>query len=173
MKIPALFFLCCACAAHLAGADGEKIPKSERREMRKPDGGKPDAKPAAPEAQARALSRLRERLEITDDAAWSVVAERIARVDELRRAAGGAVPAAAADRGKRADRMEGAGGEREALRAAVTDRLPDAEVRSRLARLAEVQRQNTAKLARAHEELRAVLTVRQEAIAVMFGILPP
>jgi tRNA A37 methylthiotransferase MiaB len=58
------------------------------------------------------------------------------------------------------------------LRAAITDKLPDAEVKSRLERLREVRKQNEAKVAKAQEELRAVLSVRQEAVAVMFGLLP-
>jgi hypothetical protein len=58
------------------------------------------------------------------------------------------------------------------LRAAITEKLPDAEVKSRLDRLREVRKQNEAKVAKAQEELRAVLSVRQEAVAVMFGLLP-
>jgi len=58
------------------------------------------------------------------------------------------------------------------LRAAITEKLPDAEVKSRLERLREVRKQNEAKVAKAQEELRAVLSVRQEAVAVMFGLLP-
>ena len=58
------------------------------------------------------------------------------------------------------------------MRAAITEKLPDAEVKSRLERLREVRKQNEAKVAKAQEELRAVLSVRQEAVAVMFGLLP-
>jgi hypothetical protein len=152
----------------------DKLPKSERREMRKSgDTAAADEKrPAPSDLQARIQSRLRERLEITDDAEWAVIAERITRVEELRRAAASG-PLATLDRAKRGGKGDSGGTEREALRAAIADQLPDAEIRSRLARVAEVQKQNQAKLARAQEELRAVLTVRQEAIAVMFGVLPP
>ncbi|MDP3069330.1 MAG: hypothetical protein Q8N18_03530 [Opitutaceae bacterium] len=166
----------------LRAADGDKIPKTERRELRRATDGdfvepkkesKKDGKPAVSDQQARTLDRLRERLEITDDEEWAIVAERLARVEEARRAAGGPVASPAMDRGKKPDRKDAGGGERDALRAAVADRLPEAEVRSRLSRLAEVQRQHAAKLTRAQEELRAVLTVRQEAITVVLGILPP
>ncbi len=185
LVVPLIF----ASAALLAAADGvkpdkedrpdkadkpDKATKAERREMRKAgDGGASDEKrPASADPQARAQSRLRERLEITDDGEWAVILERIQRVEELRRTVAGA-PASGADRGKRSSRSEGVAAEREALRSAVADHLPDAEIRARLARVAEVNRQNQAKLARAQEELRAVLTVRQEAIAVVFGLLPP
>ena len=50
--------------------------------------------------------------------------------------------------------------------------MPDGEIKARLDRLREVRKENEAKLAKAQEDLRAVLTVRQEAIAVMYGLLP-
>jgi hypothetical protein len=53
------------------------------------------------------------------------------------------------------------------------DGLPDAELRLRLARAHELQREREARLARARAELRAVLTVRQEAVAVLAGLLEP
>ncbi|MBL9202076.1 MAG: hypothetical protein JNL39_16310 [Opitutaceae bacterium] len=154
-------------------AKPEKIPKEERREMKRAgDAPSKDDRPRSSDMQARISSRLRERLEVTDDAEWAVISERITRVEELRRATA-AGPLAAIDRAKRSARGESAGTEREALRSAVTDRLPDAEIRSRLARLGEAQKREAAKLAQAQEDLRAVLTVRQEAIAVMLGLLSP
>ena len=53
------------------------------------------------------------------------------------------------------------------------DKLTDAEIRLRLARAHEVHEQHQAKLAQAQASLRAVLTVRQEAVAVTYGLLPP
>jgi len=74
--------------------------------------------------------------------------------------------------GNRAGRGATASPEQDALRQAVTDKLPDAEVKSRLARLREVRKANEEKLTKAQENLRAVLDVRQEAVAVMAGLLP-
>jgi hypothetical protein len=133
--------------------------------------------------QARMLSALRERLEVTDDEEWKVISERIAKVSELRRSAGGAPfgmfggrggpPPAGSDRGtSRGPRPGGGSGELAALSTAVRDKLPDAEIKSRLDRVREVRKENEAKLAKAQEELRAVLSVRQEAVAVVFGLLP-
>jgi hypothetical protein len=59
-----------------------------------------------------------------------------------------------------------------ALASALRDKLPDAEIKSRLDRLRDQRKESEAKLARAQEELRAVLTMRQEAMAVMAGMLP-
>lgn len=59
-----------------------------------------------------------------------------------------------------------------ALSSAIRDKLPDAEVKSRLDRVRQARRDNELKLAKAQEEFRAVLSVRQEAVAVVFGLLP-
>ena len=58
-----------------------------------------------------------------------------------------------------------------ALGLAIQDKLPDAEIKSRLERLREKRREAEASLTKAQEELRAVLSIRQEAVAGMFGVL--
>jgi hypothetical protein len=169
-----------------------KPNKIERREMKLEGGSATDGKfnqrdgsgdvrgnkSASEDAQARIMSKLREQFEVTDDAEWSVIAERIAKVSDLRRNLAGGTGLRASplvgDKSKRVDRSGvSARPEQDALRAALKDKLPDAEIKVRLARVHEVHEQHEAKLARAHEELRAVLTVRQEAMAVMAGLLPP
>lgn len=135
------------------------------------------------EMQARMLTALRERLEVTDDEEWKLISERIAKVSELRRSSGGAPfgmfggrggpPPGGGDRGSsRGPRPGGGSSELAALSTAVRDKLPDAEIKSRLDRVREVRKENESKLAKAQEELRAVLSVRQEAVAVVFGLLP-
>ncbi len=169
-------FVMLAVVPALGAADAtkpNKIPKEDKREMKRSgDAPAKEERANATDIQARLQSRLRERLEITDDAEWTVVAERIKRVEELRRTVAGGV-ISALDRAKRSTRGEGAAADREALRAALADRLPDAEIRSRLTRVGEVHQQNLEKLAKAEADLRAVLTVRQEAVAVLFGVLQP
>lgn len=140
----------------------DRETKADRREMKHPGGDKPARDPKA-EAE-RALTRLREAMRVTDDAEWAIISARIAAVQ----AAGGGTGAK--------DKAKPAGAERaaqDALRSAVRDGLPEAELRLRLARLAEVQRERGASLDRARAELRAVLTVRQEAVAVVAGLLDP
>ncbi len=142
------------------------------------------------------LGALRERLEVTDDEEWKLISERVAKVAELRRATGGAggpmmfggfggrggpPPGggqAAGSEGRGRGGFTGRGGpgggnaELAALSTAVRDKLPDAEIKSRLERLRQSRQDSEAKLAKAQEELRAVLTVRQEATMVVFGLLP-
>jgi len=146
-------------------------------------GGSPE------EMQARMLASLRERFEVTDDEEWKLISERLAKLSELRRNAAGAGgiggfagrgPGGGAPGGDRGGPTAGRGGrgtaggstELAALSGAVRDKLPDAEIKSRLERLREVRKDNEVKLAKAQEEFRAVLSVRQEAIAVVFGLLP-
>ena len=140
----------------------DREEKGESREMKRTGGEKPGRDPGA--EAARSLVRLREAMRVTDDAEWAVIAERIAAVQA---AGGGAGPK---------DKAKPASAERtaqDALRVAVRDGLPDAELRLRLARAHELQREREARLARARAELRAVLTVRQEAVAVLAGLLEP
>ena len=149
----------------------EKPGKTERREV-KHDAAGGGEKPAVQDQQAKFLLKLREQFDVADDAEWEVLAARIAKLADLRRgAAAGATGAnvASVPNNKRSGRSP----EQDALRAAVADKLPEAEVRARLSRLHDVRLQEEAKIAKAQEELRAVLTVRQEAVAVMVGLLPP
>jgi hypothetical protein len=168
---------CCALIAFAIAAapalHAAKPGKVERREM-KADGA--DAKPAkvsAEDAVSKALTKLREQFEVADDAEWEVIAGRIQQVTELRRTLTGSPSlrggAVATDKVRRSTR----GNEQDMLRTAVRDKLPDAEIKARLARAHEVRQQDEEKLAKAQEELRAILTVRQEAIAVVAGLLPP
>ena len=136
--------------------------------------------------QARMLNVLRERMGVTNDDEWAVISERLAKVTEARRAAAGGPGAAmmfagrgpggdsgrGGDRGSSTRSRTGGGTEVAALTAAVQDKLPDAEIKSRLDRVRELRKQNEAALAKAQEDLRAVLSVRQEAIAVLAGLLP-
>lgn len=127
----------------------------------------PKSNPA--DAQARGLDRLRERLVVPDDTEWALMVERITKIEEIRRTIWTST-APGAEKGKRGS---SANPERDALRSAVTDNLPDAEIKSRLARAHEIHRQNEARLAKAQADLRAILSIRQEAVAVMAGLLPP
>jgi hypothetical protein len=128
------------------------------------------------------MGYLREQFAVTDDAEWTLIAARITAVSDIRRAAGGGRGGFGGGGPGGPGGGNNGGGNRggratgnpdvDALRQAITDNLPDAEIKSRLARVRDTRKDNEVKLAKAQEELRAVLTVRQEAIAVMAGLLP-
>jgi hypothetical protein len=154
---------------------GDQTDGSDRRNMTPQD------------MQARMLAGLKERFEVTDDEEWKVISDRLAKVMELRRntagggfggfggrgGPGGGTPGGDSTRGTRGSRGTGGGSpEVAALSSALRDKLPDAEIKSRLERVREMRKENEAKLSKAQEELRTVLSVRQEATAVVFGLLP-
>lgn len=128
------------------------------------------------EMQNRMLTRLRDEMGVTDDQEWKLISDRIQKLMELRRASGpfggfglgGPRGANGNARGMNAP----SSAEVDALRSAIDDKLPDAEVKARLERLRDTRAQAEAQLAKARDDLRSVLTVRQEAIAVLAGLLP-
>lgn len=133
---------------------------------------------SAQDIQARMLAGLRERFGVVNDDEWAVISERLLKLTELRRSMAG--PAGGARGGPPGGdpRMAARGGrpggtpEAAALQVAVNDKLPDAEIKVRLAQLRKTRKENETKLEQAQEDFRAVLTIRQEAVAVLLGLLP-
>ena len=132
--------------------------------------------------QARMMTAMRDRFGVADDEEWNLISARIQKVTELRRGSGGGTggfggfrggPPGGADTSNRGGRGTRPGGspEVEALQAAINDKLPAAEIKARLTRLRETRKTAEVTLQKAQEELRAVLSVRQEATAVIFGLL--
>jgi Spy/CpxP family protein refolding chaperone len=123
---------------------------------------------------AQMIARLKDTFGVTDDAEWTVISQRLTAVMDLRRTTqGGGFPMRGgnnADRGNRPGRTQNP--ELEALRSAIRENMPDAEIKARLDRYREVKKENEAKLVKAQEDLKAVLTVKQEAIAAMMGMIP-
>ncbi|MBI3877025.1 MAG: hypothetical protein HY300_13900 [Verrucomicrobia bacterium] len=172
----------------------------------------------------RMLDRVREQLEVKDDAEWKVISERIGKVMEARRATGGPggfggpgglggpgafrPPNDGGQDGVRPQRDGGQGrpggvrggpdgqgggrpqGERgqggpggpggfnresnpeaEALQKAIQANAPAEEIKAKLTALRDARKASEAKLEKAQDELRTVLSARQEAIAVTMGVL--
>lgn len=143
----------------------------------------------------RMLERLRESFDVKDDAEWKLISGRIAKVMDARRAAGGmggpgfGGPGGPGGFGGGPDgpRVSGGGrppGERgsdgfnrqadpeaEALQKSLEAKAPTEEIKARLAKLRDARRAKEALLDKAQEELRQILSVRQEAVAVTAGLL--
>jgi hypothetical protein len=123
----------------------------------------------SPEAM---MDALKTRFGVTDDAEWAIISPRITAIMELRRGSGGMGGFGGGFRGGDNNRQGNTGNpELDALRSAVTDNMPDAEIKARLDRFREVRKGNDAKLEKARADLQSVLTVKQEAVAVMMGLL--
>ncbi len=139
------------------------------------------------EMRQRMMDRYREQLDVQDDAAWKLVEERITKVMEARRDAGGfgrgmammgrGARGGGQDQGGQGRRQgpPGFGGEpdpaAEALQKAVEDKASNDEVKAKLAKYRESRKAKQAKLAAAQEELRKIVTPRQEAMCVLMGLL--
>lgn len=121
------------------------------------------------EMQARILANLRTQFAVADDAEWKLISDRILKVMELRRSVAGPGFAMVMFRGNRPGAT--ANPEVDALRTAIDDKLPEAEIKARLGRLREARKQAEVRLNQAREDLRSILTVRQEAVAVLLGLL--
>jgi len=136
----------------------------------------------------RMLERFKERLEVKSDDEWKIISERIEKVMTAQRdtRVGGGFGGGGRQRGggdnATADNSNGGrrnrggfGGEpspeAEALQKAIDDKASSDDIKAKLAKVRDSQKEKEAKLAKAQDELRKVLSVRQEATAVLMGLL--
>ena len=129
--------------------------------------------------QERVNGSLREQMGVTNDDEWSLIQERINAVSKARAAVmadGGGMMGMG---GMRGGFGGGRGGgmssrlspEAQALQQAIDDGAPAAQIKDLLAKLQAVRRAKQAALVQAQDDLRAVLTIRQEAVAQLIGLL--
>jgi hypothetical protein len=149
---------------------------------------------AAQQFQQRRTASLREQLGITDDVEWSAVDALIQKVIAAQQVVQSEQPATTAAfnvrngsaaallnqfQGMRANqngRQPQAGvtrtsPETEAVNAAIANRASDADMTTALAKLVESHKAHKAALEKAQADLRSVLTVKQEAVATVNGLL--
>lgn len=139
--------------------------------------------------RVRMIERYRETFEVKEDAEWKLIEGRITKVSDARREMGGGRgfggpggpggrrgggdAGAAGDQG--ADRRRSFFGEpspeADALQKALEAKAPADEIKTKLAKYRESQKAKQAKLDKAQAELRQVLSVKQEANAVLMGLL--
>lgn len=148
----------------------------------------------------RMMERVREQLEITNDDEWKIVQERAEKVMTARRDAGGfggggmmfgrgpGGPGGRRGEGG-GDRPPGGGGgqgggerrrggffgeqpqEAKDLQAAIEAKAPAEEIKAKLAKYRAYKKAKEAELAKAQDALKEVLNARQEAAAVLAGLL--
>jgi hypothetical protein len=125
------------------------------------------------------MDSIKERLEISDEDEWKAVSGLLTKTYDAQRAVRSATGSIfelmrpGGDRGPRSGGMFGTPSpELEALQKAVEAKASASELKDKLATLREVRKAKEAELTKAQEELRKVLSVRQEAVAVQLGLLP-
>ena len=141
------------------------------------------------EMRQRMMDRYREQLEVKNDDEWKLISERINKVTDARREVGfgggfrgfgrrggdGGPGGGGGDNGgdRRRDRFGGEPNpDAEALQKAVEAKASNDEIKAKLAKYRDSKKEKEAKLAKAQDELRKVLSVRQEASATLMGLLP-
>jgi len=148
------------------------------------------------EMQQRMMDNLKERFAPKDDAEWKILSERITKVMEARRGTqafggfggfGGGRGRGNGGGGQGGDAAPGGGGQGgrargglfggepnadvEALRKAIEDKAPADQIKPLLAKVRDARKAAEAKLDAAQSELKMVLTVRQEAVALTSGLV--
>ena len=138
----------------------------------------------------RMLDDLKDRLEVTSDAEWKIISERIEKVMDAQRDArmgGGFGRGGGGRRGGPPDNAgDNNGGnrpnrpnpfaaadnpDRDALQKAVDGKASSDELKGKMAKLRDSLKDKEAILSKAQDELKKVLSVRQEAIAFLAGLL--
>jgi hypothetical protein len=165
------------CAAVLSLGAG---PLAAQERQERPGRGNFDPE----QMRQRMMERYREELEIKNDDEWKLIEARITKVSDARREigfgggmrfGGGRRGGDTGGGGEQGGRRSFGGGtpspEVESLQKAIEAKAPADELKAKLAKVREARKQKEANLAKAQEELRKVLSVRQEASAVLLGLL--
>jgi hypothetical protein len=134
--------------------------------------------------QQRMMDRTKEQLEITDDGEWKAIQPLVQKVMDLRRDTFAGMgrgmfgrPPRGGDNAPQAtpNRRGGMFGtpmpEAEALQKAIDGKASNAEMKAAIAKYHEARKAKLAELEKAQDDLRKVLSVRQEALATLNGLL--
>jgi hypothetical protein len=142
------------------------------------------------EMRQRMMDRYKEMLDIKSDDEWNVIQPRIQKVQDARRDVGfgggmrgmfgGAGGRRGGDNPAGGDQAQRGGGRgfggqpsatAQALQSALEAKAPTEQIKTKLDAYREERKQKQAALAKAQEDLKKVLNVRQEAAAVLAGLL--
>jgi len=140
----------------------------------------------------RMMARVRETMEVKDDGEWKLISDRVSKVMDAQRDVrqGGNMGMMfrrpqgdqnGGDGGNGGNRRRGGGGpggfggepspEAEALNKALESKASNDDVKAALAKYRESRKAKQEKLTKAQEDLKKVLSGRQEAAAVSMGLL--
>jgi hypothetical protein len=120
------------------------------------------------------LGLIRQSLSVTNDDEWAAIQPLVQKVMDLRRGAGpgggmGPGPGGPGGRGRLGPQ---ASSEQQALQKAIDDDAPAPQIKAALAKCRAARSDKQAQLAAAQSSLKSVLSVKQEAQAVLLGLLP-
>lgn len=189
MKLQQSILVGALMAALAISVQAQDQPNRDRGGDRgnRPDRGRFD--PA--QMRERMMSNYKEQLEVTDEAEWKAIEPRIEKVMETRRASmsgafggmrgmfgggpggpgGFGGPRPGGDDNQRGGGFGQANPEMETLNKAVEGKASNAELKAAIAKYQDARKAKQAEVEKAQDELRKVLSVRQEAIATLRGLL--
>jgi len=133
----------------------------------------------------RMMERIREQLAVKDEAEWGVIESRIKKINDARSGMGRGFggfggpggPGGQGGPGGRQGGRQGPGGfgqpnpDAEALQTALDSGASADDIKSKLTAYRAAAKQKEAQLEKAQDELRQLLSVKQEARAVLLGLL--
>jgi len=155
-------------------------------------GGNFDPAQFRQQLQRMLMENYRRQLEVTNDAEWTVIEERVQKVLDARMETGFGGVGGMIGMFGRVRRMEGnnpppgpggaerpglpalmgsAAPEETALQKAIADKASSTALSAAISQVVAARKAKQARLEKAQDELRQVLSVRQEAIALMTGLL--
>ncbi len=117
--------------------------------------------------EQRMMEQTRQSLNVTNDDEWTAIQPLVQKVMEARREAGG--PGGPGGRGRPGAQ---ASSEQQALQKAIEAGAPVTQIKEALAKYRAARKDKQAKLEAAQTNLKSVLSVKQEAQAVLLGLLP-
>jgi hypothetical protein len=171
------WLLLAATAAGLCLATTQSFAQNDQANQGPPRRGNFD--PA--QMRERMMSRLKDQLEITDDGEWKAIEPLIEKVIDARGAAMSGMRGMfgpprrqngdTADPAARRGMFGQTSAESDALQKAIDAKASNSELKAAIAKYAEYRKAKQAELEKAQADLLKVLTVRQEAIATLNGLL--
>ncbi len=181
-KVSQILNIVCLAAILAAGSSTLVAQDTPPGRPRGGGGGGGGFDPA--QMRQRMMERYREQFKVKDDAEWKLIEERVAKVTEARMQMGGRGGfggfggrggRGANGGGDQAGRPGGAGAdqadESSELQKAIESDAPAAEIKTKLEKYRGSLKNKEAALGKAQDDLRKVLSVRQEAAAVLAGLL--
>jgi hypothetical protein len=120
--------------------------------------------------QQRMMEQTRQSLNVTNDDEWTAIQPLVQKVMDARREAGG--PGGPGGPGGRGRSGAQASSEQQALQKAIDADAPKTQIKDALASYRAARKDKRAKLEAAQTNLKSVLSIKQEAQAVLLGLLP-
>lgn len=123
--------------------------------------------------QQRMLEQVRQNLNITNAEEWSAIKPLFQKViDAQREVRNGSMGGPPGGPRGRSPSIVQSSAEQQTLQKAVEDNSPVQQIKDALAKYRAARQANQARLEAAQDNLKAVLSTRQEAQAVLLGLLP-